>query len=294
VEHQIDFRAERVDRTGLEIKPGDKLRVVVKATDKYDLDGQPHVATSDRYELGVVTPEDLLAQLEVREIGLRRRFELIIDEMTQMRDSLLRVKASLGPDGSASSSPDEGSGAADLDAQPLTPEEKQRRAAELRLLRVQRAVQQSQKSVAEVLGVAAGFLGIREELINNRVDTEDRKNRLKEQIADPLNSTCTVQVPRLDERLAELDKALAPSGPSTATPGTENAPDLAAAADGAIDQANVVLSELEAVLAKMQNLETYNELLDIVRDLLKDQQRLMEKTQQERRRQTLEDLKKLE
>ena len=300
VEHQIDFRAERANRTGLDTKPGDKLRLVVKATDRYDLDGQPHVATSDRYELEVVTPEDLLAQLEVREIGLRRRFELIIDEMTQMRDSLLRVKASLGPD-ATSSSLDEGSGATDLDVQPLTPEEKQRRAAELRLLRVQRAVQQSQKSVAEVLGVAAGFLGIREELINNRVDTEDRKNRLKEQIADPLNSACTVQFPRLDERLTELDKALAPSAPSTVelrpsteSPGTENATDVGAAAEGAIDQANLVLSELEAVLAKMQNLETYNELLDIVRDLLKDQQRVMEKTQQERRRQTLEDLKKLE
>jgi hypothetical protein len=244
-----------------------------------------------------VTPEDLLAQLEVREIGLRRRFEQIIDEMTQMRDSLLRVKASLSDEASTTSAPEEGSGAAGLDAEPLTPDEKERRAVELRLLRVQRAVQQSQKSVAEVLGVAAGFLGIREELINNRVDTEDRKNRLKEQIADPLNQTCSEQFPRLDERLNELDKTLAPTAsdrPSTPSPGTESAPTVQAAADAAIDQANVVLSELEAVLAKMQNLETYNELLDIVRDLLKDQQRLMEKTQQERRRQTLEDLKKLQ
>jgi len=44
----------------------------------------------------------------------------------------------------------------------------------------------------------------------------------------------------------------------------------------------------------MQDLETYNELLDIVRDLLKDQARLLERTQQERKRQTLEELKKLE
>ena len=56
----------------------------------------------------------------------------------------------------------------------------------------------------------------------------------------------------------------------------------------------MVLSELEAVLTKMQDLETYNELLDIVRDLLKDQGKLIDRTQQERKRQTLEDLKKLE
>jgi len=116
----------------------------------------------------------------------------------------------------------------------------------------------------------------------------DRKNRLKEQIADPLNKTCAEQFPRLDERLAALDKLLrdlgAKAAPSAAGP----------AAEGAIDQANQVLAELEAVLSKMQDLETYNELLELVRDLLKDQGKLIDRTQQERKRQTLEELKKLE
>jgi hypothetical protein len=152
---------------------------------------------------------------------------------------------------------------------------------------VQRGQQQSQKSVAEVQGVAAGFLTIREELINNRVDTEDRKNRLKEQIADPLNRTCEVQFPRLDELLAALDTKLREVGSGSGA-------DAAPAADETVEQANLVLSELEAVLAKMQDLETYNELLDIVRDLLKDQERLIQRTEQERKRQTLEDLKKLQ
>jgi hypothetical protein len=73
VEHQIDFRYERAEKTGLDIKAGDKLLLAIKAADKYDLAGEPHVATGDRYSLDVVTPEVLLAQLEVREIGLRRR-----------------------------------------------------------------------------------------------------------------------------------------------------------------------------------------------------------------------------
>jgi hypothetical protein len=281
---QLDFRYERTEKTGLEIKPGDKLFLAVKAADKFDLAGEPHVATGDRYSLDVVTPEELLAQLEVREIGLRRRFELIIDEMTQMRDSLLRVKASLSPAAASGTEPEDVRTDDDLDAKTLTPEQKAQRAGELRQLRVQRAIQQSQKSVAEVQGVAAGFLGIREELINNRVDTEDRKNRLKDQIADPLNRTCTEQFPRLDERLAALDALLRDAGVKPA----------ADQANQAVDQANVVLSELEAVLSKMQDLETYNELLDIVRDLLKEQGKLIDRTQQERKRQTLEDLKKLE
>jgi hypothetical protein len=290
VEQVLDFRNERIEKTKLALTPNTKLMLAVKAADKFDLAGEPHVATGERYQLDVVTPEDLLAQLEVREIGLRRRFELIIDEMTQMRDSLLRLKASL----SSGAAADEPRSDLDLDAKQLTPEQKEQRAAELRQLRVQRATQQSQKSVAEVQGVAAGFLTIREELINNRVDTEDRKNRLKEQIADPLNKTCSEQFPRLDERLAALEAQLTSGGAKTAPEPGSQADSRSTAADLAIDQANVVLSELEAVLSKMQDLETYNELLDIVRDLLKDQQKLIERTQQERKRQTLEELKKLE
>ena len=288
VEEEVDFREQRGRATGsqvegLEIKPGDKLFFALKASDKYALAAEPHTGSGDRYELDVVTPEQLLAQLEVREVGLRRRFELILDEMTQMRDSLLRVKANLVP-GAASSEPEDLRGDDDGDV-PLTPEQKAERVAGMRLLRVQRAMQQSLKSVEEVKGVAAGFLDIREELINNRVDTEDRKNRLKEQIADPLNRTSTEEFPILDQRLAAIETLLREAGVAVD-------PDKAAPlADESIDQANVVLTQLEEVLARMQDLETYNELLEIVRDLLKDQEKLKERTQQEQKRQILEELK---
>ncbi len=284
IEHEVDFRAERAKEMGLALKPGDKLFFAVKASDKYALGDEPHTASGDRYEIDVVTPEQLLAQLEVREVGLRRRFELIIDEMTQMRDSLLRVKASLNPN-AASGQPEDLRSDDDNGDKPLTPEQKAERVASMRLLRVQRGIQQSLKSVEEVRGVAAGFLDIREELINNRVDTEDRKNRLKEQIADPLNRTCTDEFPLLDQRLATIETLLREAGvkvdPAKAAP----------LADESIDQTNIVLTQLEEVLARMQDLETYNELLEIVRDLLKDQEKLIDQTQQERKRQTLEELK---
>ncbi|HZN34654.1 MAG TPA: hypothetical protein VFB80_12590 [Pirellulaceae bacterium] len=290
VDQEIDFRRARTDKTGLEIKPGDKLFLAVKAADKFDLPdssgqpGQPHEASGERYQLDVVTPEQLLAQLEVREVGLRRRFEQIIDELTQMRDSLLRVKASVSP-GAAAADPEDLRSDDDPEGKQLSPEQKAQRAADFRLLRVQRAIQQSQKSVAEVAGVAAGFLDIREELINNRVDTEDRKKRLKDLIADPLNTTCAEEFPKLDQQMQVLETKLREAGvklvPAEASP----------LADSAIDQANAVLAKLEEVLARMQDLETYNELLEIVRDLLKDQQKLSERTDQERKRQIRDELK---
>jgi hypothetical protein len=282
VEEQIDFRQERASNAGIELKPQDKLTLVVKASDKYNLASDPHVGAGDRYQLDVVTPAELLAQLEVREVGLRRRFEQILDEMQQMRDSLLRVKSSL-VQGSVAGAEPEDLRAEDADGQTLTPEKLAQRAAELRVLRVQRAIQQGEKSKQEILGVAGGFEIIREELINNRVDTEDRKKRLKDEIADPLTAICATDFPSLDEQLNALEKNLRDAG---VKPPADSAP----LADATLERANETIEKLEKVLEKMQDLETYNELIDIVRSLLKDQEDLIDRTKQERKRQVLEDL----
>ena len=282
MDQSIDFRQLRSGEKGLELKPKDKLFLLVQATDRFNLESEPHLGSSDRYQLDVVTPEELLSQLEVRELGLRRRFELTLEELNQFRDSLLRVKSSLGP-ASAAADPEDLKVEDDA-GKPLSKEDLSRRAAELRLLRVQRGLQQSQKSAQEVLGIAGGFGDIREELINNRVDTEERKTRLKELIAEPLAKIGTEEFATLDQKLSALEQKLqGGTGPAT--------PETSTAADEALEQTNVTISKLEAVLQQMLDLETYNELLDIVRDLLKDQESLIDRTKQERKRQAIEDLK---
>ena len=153
----------------------------------------------------------------------------------------------------------------------------------MRLLRVQRGMQQSQKSAQEVLGISGGFNDIREELVNNRVDTPERKQRLKELIADPLAKIGIEEFGKLDQKLAALEKSLGGNAPVT--------PETATAADETLEQTNVTIAKLEAVLQQMLDLETYNELLDIVRNLIKDQEAVTDKTRQERKRQAIEDLK---
>jgi hypothetical protein len=282
VEQEFDFRALRSQDKGYELQPKGKLTLSVRASDRFNLDGaEPHEGSGQVYSLDVVTPEELLAQLEVREIGLRRRMEQIVEEMNQLRDSLLRVKASLGPMADSAADPEERT-SEDGSGQPLSPEEIAKARAELRFIRVQRAFQQGQKSGQETLGVAAGFADIREELINNRVDTEDRKKRLKEQIADPLQTICQTSFPALDAQLQALEEALGKLAPAAT-----DSPELA---DAALQQATDTIAELDAVLQRMLDLETFNELLDIVRDLLDDQEKLIDRTKQERRRQALEDL----
>ena len=56
--------------------------------------------------------------------------------------------------------------------------------------------------------MAAGFQDIREELINNRVDTEDRKKRLQELIADPMQAIGETMFPELERREEVLEKLL--------------------------------------------------------------------------------------
>jgi hypothetical protein len=275
----LDVRAERARDGGLELKPTDKLALTIMAADKCNLAELPNVGTGDRYQLDVVTPDELLSALERRELGLRRRLEQIIEEVGQLRDAVSRVRRTAT---GAATLPDDEAPAADAatdTSDPAAEGTAEDREQSLRALRTQRALVQCQKSAQEVLGVAASFDDIREELINNRIDSEDRKVRLKEQIADPLRSIGEGLFPQLDARLKELEQQLGDAAASDQ------------AVDRAVLQADNILLELDRVLQKILELETFNELMNIVRSLIEDQNQLMDRTKKARADEALELLK---
>lgn len=288
VEASVDFRELRSEPDGWQLAPGDKLLLTIKAADKFDLNGaEPNVGNGELYELDVVTPDALLAMLEAKELGLRRRFEQIIDEMSQMRDSLVRVKSDVV---AAASEPGEAEPEPDPGAAPVDPAQaeaqKRERSQSLRLLRSQQSLQQTRKSAQELLGVAASFHAIREELINNRVDTEDRKKRLKELVADPLQQIGETMFPELDRRMVELEKLLLQDINAKKY-------DLQAGVtetESSIDQTNDILAELDKILQQMLDLETFNELLDIVRAIQNDQKQLIDRTETQRKQDLIKDL----
>jgi hypothetical protein len=266
----IDLRDERNSGERLVVEPGQRLTLLGRALDACDLAGGPNEGVSERLVLEVVTPDQLLATIDARELALRRRFEVILEELTAMRDSLLRVKPSV-----SASSPDLGE--PEPGEQKLTPQELARREAELRVLRVQRAFQQSKKSSQEIAGVAMALDGICDELTNNRVDTEDRKVRLQEQIASPLRQVLATDFPKLDDQLLALEPLLgdaAASGP---------------AVDATVVHTNDTLAKLEQILQKMLKLESYNEVVDLLRDLIREEQSLTEDTRRQQRRDLLEE-----
>jgi hypothetical protein len=256
----------------MRLAPGQRMILEVQATDRYDLTGEPHVGASQRFTLDVVTPEELRAILEGRELLLRQRFEVIYNELVDTRDILARIEfaPSTGESPEAAAPPESPASAAPGDASGEETDVARRR------LRVVRAVQNVERGAFETLGVATGFDEIREELVNNRIENDQVLRRLKDEIADPLRKIGRESMPRLK---TQLDQANALTSDVMAGP---------PAVEQAIELADGVLVEMRQVLDKMLELESYNEVIEMLRAILEEQQRLHDATQQRRLERLLE------
>ncbi len=274
LEAALDLRTS-TDENGqpIELAVDQKIAVTLRAADRYNLDESANIGEGERYELDVVTPEKLMAELEAREVELGRRFDQMIAEMTETRDSLLRVKTP--PPGTAEpgdvrtaepDDPDDPDATDSLDWMRLAG------------LLIQRATQHSERAAGEVRSVALSFDDIGEELTNNRIDSEERKSRLANDISLPLRNIADGMLPGLTAHLQKLQASHAEG-------------DFADDADEAVLLADEIVSEMEKVREKMLDLETYNELLDIVRSLIDEQKEISDRTKKLQKQQALELLK---
>ncbi|REK09429.1 MAG: hypothetical protein DWQ37_18500 [Planctomycetota bacterium] len=253
--------AGAMDVEPLELKPTQKLHWSVRAADGCALPSGPNEGTGQRYVLDVVTAETLRSMLEARELMLRRRFETIITELTDTRDMLASVEFETASE-TADESEAKDATSDEADAPARRPSQ---------AIQVERVRQNCQRSGHETMQVAIAFDGIREEMINNRIDTEELKTRLKEGIADPLKAIAEDRFPPLVEKLKQLSEQLADSQTAAAT-GAE-----------AVGQIDGILVEMQGVLDKMMELETFNEVLDTLRKIIEDQEKVNEETKQKRK-----------
>jgi hypothetical protein len=113
-------------------------------------------------------------------------------------------------------------------------------------------------------------------LTNNRIDIPDLKNRLREQIAQPLHRIGGRRMSELAERLELVEEHLQDANA---------APELGRA----IALADEVLVEMRQVLDRMLELETYNEVLELLRGIINDQQEINRRTK-ERQKERLRSL----
>jgi hypothetical protein len=221
----------------------------VKAQDAYDLEQEPHVGSSQRFLLDVVTDSELRALLEKRELSLRQRFEAIHEKMISTRDLITRIELNpLGEDGTKLS-----------DEELATLRERDN----LRIAGIDQNVTQSSY---ETFGIAEGFEDIVTELVNNRIDTEELTQRLGRDIAEPLRAVAGELMPELQKRVQLLPQAL------TGGDGAEKR-----LADAVI-QADLVVDAMQKVLDRMLELENYNELVELLRTIVDEQKQLNEET----------------
>ncbi len=157
-------------------------------------------------------------------------------------------------------------------------------------LYTQRALLQLQKSRQEILGVAGGFDEIRLQLVNNRVDSEDRKTRLEKSVVGPLLKIGNGSMIQLEQVLIEFDASFQRIARQDKP--QDFADELERTSIESLAMTDAILVQIQEVLDSLQKFESQNELLDIVRRMIADQQKIIERTKAERNRQAFEGLLK--
>lgn len=293
------------------LEPGGAINLLAEASDRYDLDGQTHRSISQLYRLEIVTPENLLALLERRELALRARLEQTIEETRLLRDSLTGLTAELDvppPAEAAPASPAPAEAAPTAEASPsasgespqpdpaaAVPErpaateapaedeaDSPQRQNQILRLRTQQIGLQATKTADELQGIATSLDDLLEEMANNRVDSVDRSERIGGGVRDPLRKVIAGDLALLVEQIRGVEQRIG------ATPADPAAPTATAASAQAVQTAEQVLLQLTAILEKMLDLESYNEILDMVRELIENQDELMEETKKEQKRRVLD------
>jgi len=280
---QFDLRAtdEATGKRALELKPGQRLLLALKASDRFDLSDEPRAGSSQQFALDVVTAIDLLALLERRELALRQRYEAIYEKVTDTRNLLGRVDfndAENDPADPTMSQPDASTAADEAAAD--TSSATIRRALARRRLRVAGSLQNIVQSADEIGGVAEAFDDLDAQLTNNRIDNPDLQSRLREQIAVPLRRIAEQRMPALAAQLKLVEETI------------ENAAAAEPELTKSIALADEILVEMRQVLDRMLELETYNEVVALLRDIITDQDEINRRTkdrQKERLRSLFEE-----
>lgn len=293
--------SESFELGALRLSPGRKLALVAQATDERNLPGGegPNVSRGEQFTLAVVTPEELRILLEARELNLRQRFDAILDEVRQTRDLLAQTNfgdVSTPVEGSATATPPPATDA----LAPAPPIDQAVTLRDTQVLRAGRARQNGRKNGAEVLDVAAGFEAILAELSNNRIDNSELRMRLADQIALPLRRIGGDMFAELDARLGSLNRAVTEHAATNSDPESSerretgedaaktgastnsNTGDQAQLARVAIVQFDAVIVEMESVRDKMLELETFNEAIELLREIIGRHEDITQRTRTQR------------
>ncbi len=248
-----DGAGERFPLTPLELRDGQRLQVAVYAEDGDDQNG-PHRARGEVFTLRVVPGEELLSRLYEKELNLRQRFEQIISETKRVRDDLLQNEQRAVEWKAAAASGDEG--------------DRSRALYNALDAAARRSLHQVRTNQTESRAIEVAFGEIREEMVNNRVDTPALLDRIDRGVVAPLHQINEASYPELNDLLALF--ALS----------TERREDPSAKIPPAREAIERMIARMEQVLSEMQRRGNVNEIIQQLQNIIERQQKLRDATEQ--------------
>ncbi|MFN8854046.1 MAG: hypothetical protein ACK50P_00650 [Planctomycetaceae bacterium] len=263
--------AERFNVLDLDLAVGQKLVLKVTARDGDTLTG-PHISSSPTYAFQIVSDDELIALVAVKELNIRRRFEQILEEVRNTRKDLLLNRTKMDEARPLRAK-----------AQELRTRDEAERLAILEtaaLTSVDRGTSGIRKNHNETQSIEEEFRDVRDELANNAIpDVRPILERIDTGIVGPLHEVNTVDFDNCDDLLVKLREAL------------EEQQDPLPPFEAAADELGAVIAKLEKVLAQMLKNEDYNKVLDMLRTVIRGQEELKKQTEVERKKRLIEGLK---
>ncbi len=264
VRYTLDCKELR-DAGKFPMQVGSALALTLAASDFFDLHPETQVGKSNSVQLSIVTPDHLLLLLDRREAAMRRRLEQIIGETRQLRDLIDNIQKRFSGELEGESP------ASNEDETPQeSAEERRERIQRVQLLRSQQAMSQISKSGSELNGVEKEIGQIGRELVNNRIDSVDRRTRWQEKIQRPLRSMLDTTWTEFASQTASLEKRFSQLDP--------NSEDIRANLLEALKLNDQAISTLESILADMLELQDQTAIIDMLRDIIDSSSQLIEET----------------
>ena len=274
---QLDLKTLR-DEGKLSAKVGSTIALTMAAEDYLDLRSEPHIGRASPIQLSVVSADQLLNILDRREMAMKTRLTQIIEELTQMQDLLVNLQKAVAVNPQGTKTPaDAADDAAELE------ENSPERQARIQTLRSQQAETQLSKSEGELRGVEREISQINQELINNRIDSVDRRTRLEDKIRTPLLNVLDQSWPPMASDIRAIERSF-----SRTSKVEFNRSELLASS---IEKCKQTIVALNAIREDMIKLLEFNEVMDALNGMLEAQGKILEKTKLEQKKQVLDLLK---
>jgi hypothetical protein len=278
----VDLRALQNENRQLILEAGSDrtIGLTVKAEDDYDLSDAANQGAGEAIRLALVTPNELLRLLERRESSERRRLEQIYDELSRAREYLSLIANTASHRSSLGAEPGDESELGRIDRERINRETRAIYASRLRL--------QFDKSAGELNGAADSFADLRMQLINNRLNAREREVRLAEQVIKPLREIAENLRGGLRENSRELQDQF--QGLLHRSTFSDWEREISITTKITAHELELTLRRLQEVIVMLVKFETQNELIDLVRGMLKTQTEIFEKTREQRKKEAFEGL----